>query len=634
MEPTANPTPHPDEERDALRIQAAAVVAQQAALTDEELRLQQRRSGLERQEEQLANHLEEKRRNLVEMRDQVKTERDVLKEERAEEERKLAARRDEAEKVYAEADQERKLAQKERARVVELRKRLKQRWDEEFAAHEAELRQGAEEVNAATLRLAAEAGELETGRAALADQRFQLNGELALSRRQLEEAWDQLSLAQEEWEASLKNEKSDYEQRAEELAERERQMTRREQELAADKRNWEQIKAAREKEAEGLEARIRNQRFKLQELEKAQARAEAANQTRQLENLPAQTSYLSSAPSDALSFTEDRTDAPVALKRLAGCLADQRVHLLEQWRNVLTLQDQWQQQRETVLTELEDSGVRLIERERLLSEREQLLEKRATQVGQNQTALFELHCTLEGQQARLTASTLEWETERARVLAAAQEKEESAATRVQRARILSRRIVKRHRAEAASLREARRRCDETRQQYGALWSECRVQTETLLREQQALTGETLAVKQLRLEIVGKSDDAAAAEKRLEKLRRQSQTLVAKAEAELDRQRKLLQAEIGHMENRDQKLKRGEERVITWREKLAKRSVKVDERTSALQEDEHLRLQELHRLMSQHELDTRQLRTLRDEVERMARILMGETGDAPSPPLAA
>src|SRR5437773_11327594 len=46
-----------EQEKQALRIQAAAVAAQQAALTEEELRLQQQRVTLEQQEEQLAANL-------------------------------------------------------------------------------------------------------------------------------------------------------------------------------------------------------------------------------------------------------------------------------------------------------------------------------------------------------------------------------------------------------------------------------------------------------------------------------------------------------------------------------------------------------------------------------------------------
>src|SRR5262249_20734934 len=53
-----------DQAVEALRVQAAAVAAQQAALFDEESRLEQRGTALSRQEEQLASHLEQRQREL------------------------------------------------------------------------------------------------------------------------------------------------------------------------------------------------------------------------------------------------------------------------------------------------------------------------------------------------------------------------------------------------------------------------------------------------------------------------------------------------------------------------------------------------------------------------------------------
>src|SRR5579862_9632226 len=69
-------------ERDALRIQVAAVAAQQARLLDEENQLQQRRSALEQREQQIAEHLEERQQRLVQLRDEIKQQRGALEEER------------------------------------------------------------------------------------------------------------------------------------------------------------------------------------------------------------------------------------------------------------------------------------------------------------------------------------------------------------------------------------------------------------------------------------------------------------------------------------------------------------------------------------------------------------------------
>ena len=633
QEADAPTAPALEAERDALRIQAAAVVAQQAALTEEELRLQQRRGGLERQEEQLAKHLEEKRRHLVELREQLHTERDAFKEQRATEERELAARRAEAEEAFAEGDGERKLSQKERARFVELRKRLKQRWENHFEAHEEELRKREDELNAGADRLVEEAEELERGHAALSEQRLQHNGEMELGRRQLEAAWDELSLSQQEWGVSLNREKQDYEQRMVVLAEREVKAAAWEQELADTARNQEQRQVQLKEEAEGLDVRVRNQRLKLQSLEKAQVNLDAASASRRAASAPVLALPPVPEPAEVLA---NRLEAPVALKRLAGCLSDQRLHLLEQWQRVIDLQDQWQRQREAVLTELEDSGHRLDEREQRIGEREQQLTTWAVQLEQRRDSLAQLHCSLEGRQARLTAGALDWETERARVLAGAQAAEESAVARVRQLTKLCRRAFKRHHVEATALQEARSRCEEVRQQYALLGEECRERTTTLLRDQQALAGETLSVERLRLELLGRTENAAATEKRLDKLRRQSQGLVERAEAELKRERTALQAEAGRLDERGQTLRQEQEHIGSWRQKLAKRQRRWDERVAAAQDAELQRTQEMQRMLAQHEQDANQLRELREEVERLARLMMEEAGNgsASSQPLAA
>ena len=80
--------------RRAVRIQAAAVAAQQSALNEEEMRLEQRRIALDKQEEQLAVHLEERRGRLLQIQEQTRQERETLQAARvaAEEEQAVRAK--------------------------------------------------------------------------------------------------------------------------------------------------------------------------------------------------------------------------------------------------------------------------------------------------------------------------------------------------------------------------------------------------------------------------------------------------------------------------------------------------------------------------------------------------------------
>ena len=119
---------------DALRIQAAAVAAQQAALTEEEFRLQQRRSALEKQEAQLAAHLDDRRRRLLELQDEIKTERAAIEQERT--------------VLLRELRQEKENAERERQRFVDLRNRQKQRWQAHWRQQEATLKRREHELDA------------------------------------------------------------------------------------------------------------------------------------------------------------------------------------------------------------------------------------------------------------------------------------------------------------------------------------------------------------------------------------------------------------------------------------------------------------------------------------------------------
>ncbi len=57
------------------------------------------------------------------------------------------------------------------------------------------------------------------------------------------------------------------------------------------------------------------------------------------------------------------------LERLAGELADQRAHLIEQYQRLAILHDTWQQQRDSAAAELESLGKRLLDEEQALAER-------------------------------------------------------------------------------------------------------------------------------------------------------------------------------------------------------------------------------------------------------------------------
>ncbi len=114
--------------RDPIRLQSAAVAAQQVALTEEESKLAQRRTALEKQEEQLSAHLEDKRLKLLHLSERAQAERAALDQDRMAYERHV-------EKVTGDmtAAQRDFLAQQqkienERSAWGHCTRRLRQRW--------------------------------------------------------------------------------------------------------------------------------------------------------------------------------------------------------------------------------------------------------------------------------------------------------------------------------------------------------------------------------------------------------------------------------------------------------------------------------------------------------------------------
>ena len=262
------------EDEDALRIQVAAVAAQQAALTELESHLQRRKVALDQQEAQLADHLEDKRRRLVELRDEVRHGHASLKQDRAAQEAQVKELLNGLEAARQEAAEEQQQAQAERRRLVDLRVRLKRRWHRHWAGERASLKHRLAGVDQQQRRLESETERLRHERTKLDAAWARFNGEAELGRRQLQASWDALRQEKRQWQEMRDQETAELDQRSAGQAQREAALLEIQQQLAAERQHWERRRLTLEKEAEGLESRIRNQRRKLLDQEQEAARLE------------------------------------------------------------------------------------------------------------------------------------------------------------------------------------------------------------------------------------------------------------------------------------------------------------------------------------------------------------------------
>jgi hypothetical protein len=621
-------------EKEALRIQAAAVVAQQAALTEEEGKLQQRAVALQRQEEQLAAHLEEKRGQLVTLQDQVRDARAALRGERTEFEQQSKEMLQNVDKAGKEATATQQQAQTERKRLQELRRRLKQRWHRHWAEERAVMHRREQEVLDERRRLEQAIEQALVEKSALTQTRLRFNGEVELGRRQLQAGRVQLAAEQTSWRERRTREQAALRTQTQALRQRETLLAGIERELLDDKQRWEEQLLHLAKEVEGLENRIRNQRRRMLEQQEEATRLEAklaalrgAAEPAASEPAPDATPAMLPVPTDPTIVVAQAPRADGAeverLEILTGELADQRLHLIEQFERLVWIEAGWRQARSVVLAELESAARQLDEREQAVHARERDAKGVEDYLRQRREELGQTRCHLDAWQSRLGARESAWESERATLQARLRTREELVRRHLDIMTNLRRRWGQRRRLETSQLRAEHQRFQEARQQYAALWEDCLRRSAALDKEKRSAAEQTLAMEQYRLELLNQSEDAANVERTLERLRRRWAALAAAAERSLGRQHQALEAEASRVETRSRHVEQLAAEVAAREAHLSKRQT-AWEFHQAMDEEDQVRLhKELESLRAERVWRDRQLADLRYEVERMAVALLEE-----------
>jgi len=634
-------------ERDALRIQAAAVASQQAGLTEEEIRLDQRRGALERQEEQLSARLDERQRQLRAEDDQLRQERAAFAQECEAEEQRQAQERAELARDRSEQEKSQRQVVAQRGRLVELRKRLKRRWQKQWSVQQAAMDRREKAQAASQAHLVKTSAHLEREQQKMTEARLRFNGEMELGRRQLQAEWQELGLAQQQWEATLNAEHVERERRLRALAEREQALARAERELQKEQAVWNRQRTVLAMDIDGLESRVRNQRQKLQEVSRAEGRGasqEINPGSPPIPNLTIPEKESVEPPDSPPMLMGEAPELPLTqapteiggielsekVKQIAGLVADQRWHLVEQWERLLRVQDDWERERTVGLAELEEASQHLQQREQRLDERaeqmrrlEAVLEGRVTQLQQRQESLSQLRCALEGSQARMQVQVTSWEAEREEVLSSVRAREEGLATQMFRAEELYRKRTARLKQHAQALHTGRKRCEEVRKQYVALWKATQQHQKGLLTEQQAVARQTLALESCRMECLAQAEDTVTAEKRLERLQRNGEALHAEEEQQLEHQWQALQAEMDRLDKRARLLAETEKDLAHRGEALAAQITALENQQAAVTEAAARRQQEVESYQVRYQFAEQQIQNLRDEVERLALMLLEE-----------
>jgi chromosome segregation ATPase len=663
------------QEKDALRIQAAAVAAQQAALVEEEAKLGQRRTALEQQEKQLSAHLEEKRRKLVEIRDQARAAHISLKDERAAHEARVKQSRHELENARGILGQAKKQLDGDRQRLSQLVKRLKRRWTQQWNGARAALERREQGLSRQQRLLEEEKERLGRDRDTLNQTRLRFNGETELSRRQLKADWDALRQEKQQQEESFQQEHADLRRRFLALEQREAALAQAGRELEEHKQQWQETRIELEREAEGLDNRVRNYRRKIADLEKEVTGLEAQLAARAAENTdpaspaeatapvaanadgqaqektdaqapevvtpsnPAPTTIQTAAPPPATPpvavqavspKTEPTTDLDtvadarlVDLEKLSGELADQRLHLVEQCQRLVATQHEWQQQRDEAAAELELIGKKLNAREMEIRQREQALqtaELRQQHLHQQSQALQR---RLEAWQARMTARETTWDSDRDRILAELQGKEQLAQQRLTAIGQLHERWLRRRRREITTLQAERTAYAKLRREYVSLRQDLMRRIATVEREQRSIAERELAIEQYQQEVISASDHPASAARKLERLRRHWAGLSTAAQKALAQRREALDKESADLEALHARLNKQADKIDAQQAELS-RQLSTWEHAQLVAKDEANRLRaDVQTNQTLRERYEKQVTDLHDEVERLARLLLDE-----------
>jgi hypothetical protein len=602
--------------QEALRAQAAAVAAHQVGLLEQEERAASREAALARQESQLAAHLLERQRELEESRQAVRSEsataRAELEGARAQVAAERAALQQEREAVRKDAQ----AAASERKRLAQLRHRLAQRYRSRAEQAQREAKSREERAEAARLRYEGELAQLQAWYE-------KANGEIELEKRRLREGWNELALDHQRWDEALNAEKAERARVAQEQAEHAAALLAAREALSADQQRWELARSATEEEARGLEARILSQRQVLARLERQ------ADSLRQAQTLPTEPIPQESPPSGP-----PRDAWPERVRQVAAWLGDQRVCLLEHWEAYLAFQRKWEEDRASAQADLEALAQSLEDREKALAQAERSLASRQADLSRKLQALESRRTALEGLQSRLALQESAWRSEREARIEELKAAEEMAAARLRLYEEVHRRRCAVRAAEVTRLREALARAEDARRRWCQAWAEAARMSEGLEARERALIAAEAALEVARQQWALENVNPSRAEEQLEGLIRKARARLEPASRALEAARGVLEDGRARLDAQAATLLQLESALEERIRRQASESEAWESARRAAELESSRREAEAAQARARHALEHRELRELRDELERLARSLIESAPEAASASSAA
>jgi chromosome segregation ATPase len=604
------PTPA-KKQHDAMRVQVAAVAAQQIALDEDEANLGERAAALEQKEEQAHRRIDEKRQVLHKAHEATQAERQALLRERLAYERHIERITSNLTDAQRDVLQKQQHLELERTRLVKLLTSLKERYRRMSSEETARLEQKEQELAAREARTKAAEDRLR-------QRRIQFNTDLELGRHHLRESWSKLKQAQLKWKHRRGNERAALKVFSRDLQEAEINLYDAAKKLDHERETWEQTKTALATELQSLDERVHNQRRLL---------ASQREELGQLEErLREQRETVANFEAGAAAVAPERKNGRperelVRLSYLAEELSDQRRMLAEQRHRLGLLQASWQEDRDRTVAELETLTRELAEASEALRHREEACAESEESLEQRRLQLSELRHKVFARNAELKVRESAWDAERGRLLAEVSHREELAEKTLASLVELRHRWARRRHVEVDRLNEERAALVAMRADLDRKQLEINKRLALADDQKRAHAERHIALEQLRLEIVGRADPEA--ERRVERLRRRwlahnagvLRTIAAERSA-MENERRLLDQRFADLQQQLESLAAADndlqQKILAW------------ENQQAVVQARHARAESTaHVADSQKAVLERQLLQMKEQIEGIAKDLLDE-----------
>ncbi len=600
-----SPAPPEDQTRAALRIQIAAVSAQQVALDEQEAGLVVRERELLQQEQQLAIRLDEQRRQVPQVHDRPVARDEWDKDREAFAQQSAAASAELVQTRLALDKDHGKLAQ-ERQRLAGVFQKLKLRWQRQAAEWKQRLAQHEIVFNEQKGEIERWRLDLEHRESTLKARLLRVNTDRELGSRQIGDGWTSLQDAQTLWRKRRGKERSLLRLRSIEIEQAEQKLREARRLLLKEKETWELQQAALQQELFGLNNRVLHQRNRLDEQPAVPSRGVAP------------------APQAAAAMP---LSVPVDLRvadfeRLLADVADQRAHLLDQHESMAGLHGEWQRQRDQLAGDLETLAQRLQRQEQEIHQRERNVRSDEQAVRQRESEAASLRQGLAVQLSRVQASEQTLAEERQRLLAESRDRQARQEQQLAELAELRQQWTRKRQQEMDQSQLERRDAEKLRAETLALRRQLVQRQVQIDEENRVLTEKGLALEEYSQEVFAKSPDPASP-RRVERLRRRWLTSHADSLRAAKQERAALQQELACLNARSDEVARRAEHAALVERGLAEKQILLDHK-EALMRAKHSRLEEelRHAETQRREAEQRAV-LLKDEVERMAQALLDD-----------